>query len=86
MLASTAIKGFDEKGTDYEFKIILVGTAEVGKTSITNRFVKDSFDSEQAHSRQVEILYHQYEFPDTKEIAVLHIWDTLGQEKFKSIS
>lgn len=37
---------FDEKGTDYEFKIILVGTAEVGKTSITNRFVKDSFDAE----------------------------------------
>ena len=37
---------FDEKGTDYELKIILVGTAEVGKTSITNRFVKDSFDAE----------------------------------------
>lgn len=36
--------GFDEKGVDYEFKIILVGSAEVGKTSITNRYVKDSFD------------------------------------------
>ena len=32
---------FDEKGTDYDFKIILVGTAEVGKTSITNRYVND---------------------------------------------
>ena len=39
-------QNFDERGTDYEFKIILVGTAEVGKTSITNRFVKDTFDAE----------------------------------------
>lgn len=48
---------FDGKGTDFDFKIILVGTAEVGKTSITNRYVKNSFDLEQAHSRQVEIQY-----------------------------
>lgn len=43
--------GFDEKGVDYEFKIILVGSAEVGKTSITNRYVKDSFDPNQLHTR-----------------------------------
>lgn len=78
--------GFDEKQVDFEFKIILVGTAEVGKTSITNRYVNDSFNAQQAHSRQVEIQYHQFEFPETNEIARLHIWDTLGQEKFKSIS
>lgn len=47
--------GFDEKQVDFEFKIILVGTAEVGKTSITNRYVNDSFNAQQAHSRQVEI-------------------------------
>ena len=49
---------FDGKATNFDFKIILVGTAEVGKTSITNRYVKNTFDAEQAHSRQVEILYH----------------------------
>ena len=37
--------GFDEKQVDFEFKIILVGTAEVGKTSITNRYVNDSFNA-----------------------------------------
>ena len=36
--------GFDEKQVDFEFKIILVGTAEVGKTSITNRYVNDTFN------------------------------------------
>ena len=50
--------GNEEKTIDFDFKIILVGTAEVGKTSITNRYVNDTFDAEQAHSRQVEILYH----------------------------
>ena len=35
---------FGEKGTDYEFKVILVGQAEVGKTSVTNRYVNDVFD------------------------------------------
>lgn len=38
-------EGFDEKSVNYEFKIILVGTAEVGKTSITNRYVNDTFDA-----------------------------------------
>jgi len=47
--------GFDEKQVDFEFKIILVGTAEVGKTSVTNRYVNDTFNPEQMHSRQVEI-------------------------------
>ena len=41
-----AMAAKEVRGTDYEFKIILVGTAEVGKTSITNRFTKDTFDSE----------------------------------------
>lgn len=38
--------GFEEKGTDYDFKLILVGTAEVGKTSITKRYIEDKFDPE----------------------------------------
>ena len=37
-------QGFDDKSPDYNYKIILVGTAEVGKTSITNRFTKNTFD------------------------------------------
>ena len=77
---------FDEKTADFNFKLILVGTAEVGKTSITNRFVKDTFDENQQHSLQVEIHYHIYNFKNSNDCAELHIWDTLGQEKFKSIS
>ena len=77
---------FDEKSPDFNFKLILVGTAEVGKTSITNRYIKNTFDENQEHSKQVEISYHIYDFPNSNESAELHIWDTLGQEKFKSIA
>ena len=31
---------------DYTWKIILVGNKRVGKTSITNRYVKDKFEEE----------------------------------------
>ena len=79
-------QGFDDKSPDYNYKLILVGTAEVGKTSITNRFIKNTFDENQQHSTQVEISYHIYNFPNSNESAELHIWDTLGQEKFKSIA
>ena len=79
-------EGFDDKSPDYNYKLILVGTAEVGKTSITNRFIKNTFDENQQHSKQVEISYHIYDLPNTSESAELHIWDTLGQEKFKSIA
>ena len=30
---------FGEKTPDYNWKLILVGSSEVGKTSITNRYV-----------------------------------------------
>lgn len=53
-------EGPDEKTADFDFKLILVGTAEVGKTSITNRYVNDTFDPDQRHSQQVEIIYHTY--------------------------
>ena len=76
----------DEKYVDFEYKLILVGSAEVGKTSITNRYISDKFDKNQGHSRNVEIQYHQYEIPETNQIARLHLWDTLGQEKFMSIA
>jgi len=34
----------DEIGPDYNFKIIVVGNKNVGKTSITSRFVHDEFN------------------------------------------
>ena len=71
---------FAERSVDFNFKIILVGSAEVGKTSIKNRYVTDSFDENEMHSREVQIHYKVLEIPNSSpsKIAQLHIWDTLG--------
>jgi GTPase SAR1 family protein len=40
---------------DFNYKIILVGHARVGKTSITNRFVNDYFNENEKSTRTVQI-------------------------------
>ena len=37
---------FDDQAADFNFKIILVGNSQVGKTSITSRYVNDEFDED----------------------------------------
>ncbi|CAD8185886.1 unnamed protein product [Paramecium octaurelia] len=67
-----------------QFKIVLLGDQGVGKTSISNVYVKKEFNSyENAtsganyHSQTCKIDNHQINFA---------IWDTAGQEKFKSLA
>jgi small GTP-binding protein len=64
-------------------KICLIGDSAVGKTSIINRFVKDSFAETQpsigaCHNRKKVYLQNNEELD-------VEIWDTAGQERFKSI-
>jgi GTPase SAR1 family protein len=51
---------FEEKLAHYNYKLILVGSSEVGKTSITNRYVKDKFNDNELHSREVQIEYKHF--------------------------
>ena len=37
---------FGDQAADFNFKIILVGNSQVGKTSITARYVNDDFDED----------------------------------------
>jgi len=46
---------FDKDCPDFNYKIILVGHARVGKTSITNRFVNDMFNEKEESTRNVQI-------------------------------
>ena len=34
-------------GPDYNFKFILVGESRVGKTSVTQRYIRDNFEENQ---------------------------------------
>ena len=46
---------FQDQTTDYNFKLILVGNSQVGKTSVTSRYINDEFNEDEKRSRQVKI-------------------------------
>ena len=64
---------------------ILIGDINVGKTSIANRFCNKEF--EQNYQPTIEINFKKYDLRLTNEtIANIQIFDTMGQEKFKSLT
>ena len=71
---------------DYTWKVILVGNKKVGKTSISNRFVENTFTENYETSTEVKFKRKNVVIPNTQNIAELHIWDTLGQERFKALA
>ena len=71
---------------DYTWKVILVGNKKVGKTSISTRFVENTFDENYQTSTEVKFKRKNVPIAGTQSIAQLHIWDTLGQERFKSLA
>jgi GTPase SAR1 family protein len=68
----------DKDCPDYNYKLILVGHERVGKTSITNRFVNDTFNEMEASSKTVQIQRKIVKIENTNKWAQLHVWDTLG--------
>lgn len=67
-----------------EIKCILLGESGVGKTSIISRYVKDKFDSDIVSS--TTCCYTDKILEKNNIKIKLNIWDTIGQEKFRSIS
>jgi small GTP-binding protein len=64
-------------------KVTMVGNVGVGKTCIVKRLVKNEYD--ESGKSTVGANYSKYEiFLDNKKI-ILDIWDTAGQEKFRSM-
>lgn len=66
-----------------EFKIILVGDAAVGKTSIIMRFQHNIFMEE--YQNTITASYFTKLIQTERGPANLNIWDTAGQEKYKSL-
>ena len=69
---------------DFIFKIVLVGDSGVGKTSIAEKFVDNTFSGGFESTIGVDFKTKIIDV-DSKKIK-LQIWDTAGQEKFRSIT
>ena len=67
-------------------KIVLVGDAGTGKTCIISRFVNDKFNKSQMTTACPSFCTKTISYPQYKKTINLDIWDTAGQEMYRSIS
>ena len=67
-----------------EIKMILLGESGVGKTSIIKRYLTDQFDKNETSTLSMSYVGKTIEKNNQK--IILNIWDTIGQEKYRSIS
>lgn len=68
---------------DNIIKIVVLGKSGVGKTSILNRYINDTFKNDYISTIGLDYFIKRIEI-ENKKIKV-QIWDTAGQERFRSI-
>ena len=74
----------DDKKYDYIFKLILIGSSGVGKTSILQRYIQKIFNDDYTCTIGVDFFMKSMKIDD--KLIKLQLWDTAGTEKFKSIT
>ena len=70
--------------TVIEVKVVLIGSASVGKTCIVNRATSDFFDPEQVSTVGASFSAKRVSTENSR--VTLRIWDTAGQERFRSLA
>ena len=67
-------------------KVVLLGESGVGKTSIINLFLDKNFNQHEKTSLSAKFTSRVMEFPDLNQSIKFDIWDTVGQEKYRSLT
>ena len=67
-------------------KLVLIGDSGVGKTCLISRFISGQFDANVNSTNGASYASKKVEFPELGKSLVLDIWDTAGQEKYKSLT
>ena len=69
----------------YEIKIVLLGDPAVGKSSLVQRYCSDKFEDKYKITIGGAYLQKEEKLKNGDTLK-LHIWDTGGQEKFRSMA
>ena len=67
-------------------KVVLIGESGVGKTCIIKRFTKHCFDPNCPPSLSSQFISSEIFIPDINEVIKFDLWDTAGQEKYRSLA
>ena len=73
-----------ESKKSYSIKYIIIGDSGVGKSNILLRYSKDKFDPNYKATLGIEFMNKKVNFKGTNY--TIQIWDTAGQENYKSIT
>lgn len=86
--SSTAKKDSASAQYDHLFKIVLIGDAGVGKSSILLRFTDDRFDDEHLSTIGVDLRVKMVDVGSgtNKKRVKVTVWDTAGQERFRTLT
>ena len=84
MADNEKVKEKENNNDEIEFKIITLGNAGVGKTSIIERFVNDDYNPNQFSTLGISFSFKVLTI--NKKNIKLKLIDTGGQEKYRSIS
>ena len=68
---------------DYNFKIIVIGNSGVGKSCLTLKATKDIF--QENFTSTMGFQFYSFHVKINKKIFKLQIWDTCGQEIYRSL-
>ena len=67
-------------------KVVLLGESGVGKTSIISKFTKGLFNQDIMSTNGATFSTKKKEFKEQNKILSFEIWDTAGQEKYRSLA
>ena len=67
-------------------KVVLIGESGVGKTCIISRYITGTFDSNATSTNGASYCSKNVKYDNLGKNLLLDIWDTAGQEKYKSLT
>ena len=73
-----------QKEYDYFLKVVIIGRCAVGKSSLMMRFTDEKFSDSYVNTIGVDFRFRTVEVCGKK--VKIQIWDTAGQEKFRTIT
>ena len=76
----------DKEKEALQCKVVLIGESGVGKTSIINRYTSNTFSSVLTATPGASFTAKTVFLKEYNQSIKFEIWDTAGQEKYKSIT